>query len=105
MATTTAPELAAQLDRLPMTSAYWMLVTLVSMSGWFSCANLFLTAYVAPGLVKAGVPKAEVARHLQHPRSLWRRRLEVPRLDQARRDVGGQEQVGTARTSRPSRSG
>ena len=59
MATTTAPELAARLDRLPMTRHIWMLVTLISMGGWFELYDLFLTAYIAPGLVKAGYFKPE----------------------------------------------
>ena len=54
MATTTAPELAARLDRLPMSKHTWMLVTLISMGGWFELYDLFLTAYIAPGLVRAG---------------------------------------------------
>jgi putative MFS transporter len=59
MAPTTAPELAARLDRLPMTRHIWMLVTLISMGGWFELYDLFLTAYVAPGLVRAGYFKPE----------------------------------------------
>lgn len=59
MATTTAPELAARLDRLPMSKHIWMLVTLISMGGWFELYDLFLTAYIAPGLVHAGYFKPE----------------------------------------------
>jgi putative MFS transporter len=59
MATTTAPELAARLDRLPMTRQIWVLVTLISLGGWFELYDLFLTAYVAPGLVRAGYFKPE----------------------------------------------
>ena len=59
MAATTAPELAARLDRLPMTRHIWMLVTLISMGGWFELYDLFLTAYIAPGLVRAGYFKPE----------------------------------------------
>jgi MFS transporter, putative metabolite:H+ symporter len=54
MATSSAAELSARLDRLPMTRHIWVLVTLISLGGAFEFYDLFLTAYIAPGLVKAG---------------------------------------------------
>jgi len=54
MATASAAELAARLDRLPMTRHIWVLVTLISLGGAFEFYDLFLTAYIAPGLVNAG---------------------------------------------------
>ena len=54
MATATAAELAARLDRLPMTRHIWVLVTLISLGGAFEFYDLFLTAYIAPGLLNAG---------------------------------------------------
>jgi putative MFS transporter len=54
MATPTAAELAARLDRLPMTRHIWVLVTLISLGGGFELYDLFLTTYIAPGLLKAG---------------------------------------------------
>ena len=49
-----AAELAARLDRLPMTRHIWCLVTLISLGGCFELYDLFLTAYIAPGLNRAG---------------------------------------------------
>src|SRR5580698_9978951 len=59
MAIATAAELAARLDRLPMTRHVWVLVTLISLGGAFEFYDLFLTAYIAPGLVKAGYFRPE----------------------------------------------
>src|SRR5277367_5146145 len=56
---TPAAELAARLDRLPMTRHIWYLVTLISLGGCFEIYDLFLTAYIAPGLNKAGYFSAD----------------------------------------------
>ncbi len=47
-------EVAARLDRLPMTSGLWRLVVLISLGGAFEFYDLLMTAYVAPGLVAGG---------------------------------------------------
>ena len=49
--TTAAGEIGARLDRLPATRTVWKLVTLLSIGGFFEFYDLFLTGYVAPGLV------------------------------------------------------
>ena len=53
--TTTPGEIGARLDRLPATRSIWKLVTLLSIGGFFEFYDLFLTGYVAPGLVKDGI--------------------------------------------------
>ena len=55
----TQAELAARLDRLPMTKHIWYMVTLISLGGCFEIYDLFLAAYIAPALNKAGYFKPE----------------------------------------------
>lgn len=45
----------ARLDRLPATRHVWLLVAVLSLGGMFEFYDLFQTAYVIPGLVKAGL--------------------------------------------------
>jgi MFS transporter, putative metabolite:H+ symporter len=52
-----AAEILARLDRLPGTQHIWRLITLLSLGGMFELYDLFMTAYVIPGLVKAGLLK------------------------------------------------
>jgi putative MFS transporter len=47
--------IAARLERLPPTSGFWRRITLLSLGGFFEFYDLFLAAYVAPGLVKSGI--------------------------------------------------
>lgn len=50
-----AAEIAARLDRLPFTRTIWRMVVLISLGGVFELYSLFMTAYIAPGLVKGGL--------------------------------------------------
>ena len=52
---TDASTLAARLDRLPTTRHIWHLVTLISLGACFELYDLFLTAYVIPGMAKSGM--------------------------------------------------
>src|SRR6201996_1277986 len=52
-----AAAILARLDRLPSTRHVWVLITLLSLGGMFELYDLFMTAYVVPGLVKAGLLK------------------------------------------------
>ena len=51
----TAAAILARLDRLPATRHIWTMVTLLSLGGMFEFYDLFMTGYVIPGLVKAGL--------------------------------------------------
>ncbi len=50
-----AAAILARLDRLPASRTIWTLVTLLSLGGMFEFYDLFMTGYVIPGLVKAGL--------------------------------------------------
>ena len=51
----TASAILARLDRLPATRHIWVMVTLLSLGGMFEFYDLFMTGYIIPGLVKAGM--------------------------------------------------
>jgi putative MFS transporter len=50
-----AGEVAARLDRLPLTKTLWRLVLLISLGGIFELYDLFMTAYITPGLTANGL--------------------------------------------------
>ncbi|HEY1931905.1 MAG TPA: MFS transporter [Acetobacteraceae bacterium] len=50
-----AAELAARLDRLPSSRHVWRLVTLISLGACFELYDLFLTAYIVPGMARDGL--------------------------------------------------
>lgn len=50
-----AGDLTARLDRLPATRHIWKIVFLVSLGGFFEFYDLFLTAYIAPGLIHSNI--------------------------------------------------
>lgn len=50
-----AGTVAARLDRLPFSRTIWRMVLLISLGGVFELYDLFMTAYIAPGLVASGL--------------------------------------------------
>ena len=47
-----AASVTARLDRLPSSPYLWRLLVLLSLGGFFEIYDLFLTAYVTPGLIR-----------------------------------------------------
>ncbi|WP_321816440.1 MULTISPECIES: MFS transporter [unclassified Paraburkholderia] len=50
-----ARQISARLDRLPPSAPVWLLIGALALGGWFEIYDMFLTAYIGPGLVKAGI--------------------------------------------------
>ena len=50
-----AAAILARLDRLPGTRHIWLLIAMLSLGGMFELYDLFMTAYVVTGLMKAGL--------------------------------------------------
>jgi MFS transporter, putative metabolite:H+ symporter len=50
-----AAGILARLDRLPGARHMWVMIILLSLGGMFEFYDLFMTAYVVPGLMKAGL--------------------------------------------------
>src|SRR5215469_10327811 len=59
MSTQHASAITARLDRLPLTRHVWLLVAMLSLGGWFELYDLLMTAYVSPGLIRAGIFSAK----------------------------------------------
>jgi MFS transporter, putative metabolite:H+ symporter len=47
--------IAGRLERLPATRGFWRRVNLLSLGGFFEFYDLFMAAYIQPGLVRAGI--------------------------------------------------
>jgi putative MFS transporter len=58
---TTAAALSARLDRLPTTRRIWTMVVVLSLGGCFEYYDLFLTGYIAPGLIRSHIFTATTA--------------------------------------------
>jgi len=50
-----AADLAARLDRLPTSSHVWRMILLISLGACFELYDLFLTAYIVPGMTAEGL--------------------------------------------------
>jgi putative MFS transporter len=55
MSNIAAANIGARLDRLPFSRTIWRYVCLIALGGVFELYDLFLTAYIAPGLVRSGL--------------------------------------------------
>jgi putative MFS transporter len=58
---TSAVAISARLDRLPANRRIWTMVVLLSLGGCFEYYDLFLTGYIAPGLVRSHIFTATTA--------------------------------------------
>jgi len=54
-------DVGARLDRLPFSRTIWYFVALIALGGVFELYDLFMTAYIAPGLVRSGLFVAKPA--------------------------------------------
>jgi putative MFS transporter len=55
MTATDAAAVIGRLERLPATRGFWRRVSFLSLGGFFEFYDLFLAAYIMPGLVKSGI--------------------------------------------------
>jgi MFS transporter, putative metabolite:H+ symporter len=56
-----AAAIGSRLDRLPFSRTLWTFVVLIALGGVFELYDLFMTAYIAPGLVRSGIFVAKPA--------------------------------------------
>jgi putative MFS transporter len=56
-----AAGLTARMDRLPATRHLWVLVSLLSLGGFFEVYDLIFTGYIAPGMTKSGLLQTTTA--------------------------------------------
>jgi len=56
-----AMAIGGRLDRLPFSRTIWYFVVLIALGGVFELYDLFMTAYIAPGLIKSGLFVAKPA--------------------------------------------
>lgn len=47
--------LSARLERLPSARPVWLIICALALGGWFELYDVFLTAYVGPGMVREGI--------------------------------------------------
>ena len=52
---TSIADISARMDRLPVTRTLWKMVLLLALGGFFEFYDLFLTGYIAPGMIKSGL--------------------------------------------------
>ena len=55
MVSVSPEEIGARIDRLPSSKFVWRMVVLLSLGAFFEFYELFSTAYLLPGIVKAGI--------------------------------------------------
>jgi len=51
-------ELEARLDRIPASPYLWKLIALLALGGFFEFYELFMTAFISPGLIRDGIFQA-----------------------------------------------
>jgi putative MFS transporter len=55
VATDRGAEIEARLDRIPASPYLWKLIALLALGGFFEFYELFMTAFVSPGLIRDGI--------------------------------------------------